>query len=629
MGRVPRLRVLRALLVALLVLATPVLAAGAAQAHAFLVSSDPADGSVLASAPHELRLQLSEAVVLPATHVVLVGHDGTPVALGSPRAEEAPEPPADAAPEPSTGQGLVPTPLVEEEPPVSVVVPVVGDLPVGSYRLTVDTLSADDMHRTTAVVVFGVGQQVTPAGRTEAPTALDQAVLRWLALLGVAGGLGLALFTRLAAGSPDAAAVVLRARRPVLALVAVAAVACAALPLVQALESDVPLGTVLAGTYGVRVALRAAGLVVVALGLARAPRTAGRVPRLLVLTGSVVAGTGTALLGHAAVGPVGPVRLTADVLHVLATTTWLGGVAMVVVLAAAARRGALARPEARGVIRSFARPATVAVVVTAATGVFLASTAVASVDAVLLTTYGRTLLVKVALVAVAALLGLRHFRWARGGAAARPPRSVAAESALLVAALAMSALLSSGQPATTPELSSAGDVTPSVAVDTTAADLAEHTVVQPNRPGANIAVVDVLDSRRPAPPRPVAVRVERVDARGAVTVTEGQRLPGEGWSVPVTFEAPGTTALRVVVVRPGLPDAVSSVTWVVGGAAPHPATVLSRAPLGTLLQGLSGAILVLALAALVGRARRRRTEVRPDAGTVEVEAAPEREPVGV
>ncbi len=625
MVRVPVPRVLRALPVALLVLAAPVLAAGAAQAHAFLVSSDPADGSVLATAPHELHLRLSEAVVLPATHVVLVGHDGTPVALGTPRAEEAAEAAADPAPEPSVTAGLVPPPVVEEEPPVSVVIPVVGDLPIGSYRLTVDTLSADDMHRTTAVVVFGVGQQVTPAGRTEAPAALDQAVLRWLALLGVAGGLGHALFTRLAAGSTGAGAVVARSRRPVLAVVVLAAVACVALPLVQALESDVPLGAVLTGSYGVRVGLRAVGLALVALGLARAD---GRAPRLLVLTGALAAGAGTALLGHAAVSPVGPVRLAADVLHVLATTTWLGGVAMVVVLAVAARRGQLARPEARGVIRSFARPATVAVVVTAATGVFLASTAVASVDAVLLTTYGRTLLVKVALVAVAALLGLRHFRWARADSGVRPPRTVAAEAGLLVAALAMSALLSSGQPATTPELSSTGDVTPSIAVDTSAADLAEHTVVQPNRPGANIAVVDVLDSRRPAPPRPVAVRVERVDARGAVTVTEGQELPGEGWSVPVTFEAPGTTALRVVVVRPGLPDAVSSVRWVVGGAAPHRATVVSRAPLGGFLRGLSGALVGLLLVALAVRGRRRHPTRRGE-WVDAVDSTPEMEHLGV
>lgn len=622
----PAARALRVCAVALLVLAAPVLAAGAARAHAFLVSSDPADGSVLASAPHELHLRLSEAVVLPATHVVLVGHDGTPVALGAPRAEDAPAQLTDPAPEPATAPSLVPAPVVEEEPPVSLVVPVLGTLPVGSYRLTVDTLSADDMHRTTAVVVFGVGQQVAPAGRTEAPAALDQAFLRWLALLGVAGGLGHALVVRLAAGSPGATAVLARSRRPVLTVVVLATLACVALPLVQALGSDVPLGTVLTGWYALRVGLRAVGLAAVALGLARA---GWRVSRPLVLVGAVAAGTGTALLGHAAVSPVGPVRLAADVLHVLATTTWLGGVAMAVVLASGARRGQVSRAAVRAVIRSFARPATVAVAVMATTGVFLASSAVASVDAVLLTTYGRTLLLKVALVAVAALLGLRHVRWARAETAVRPPRSVAAESGLLVAALAMSALLSSGQPATAPDLSSAGDVTPSVAVDATAADLAEHTVVQPNRPGVNIAVVDVLDSRRPAPPRPVAVRVERVDARGVVTVSDGQRLPGEGWSVPLTVETPGPTPLRVVVVRPGLPDAVSSVTWVVGGAAPRPATVVSRTPVGGLLQGLSAALLGLALVALAVGVRRRRAAARAGAWADEVEPAPERERVVV
>lgn len=291
---------------------------------------------------------------------------------------------------------------------------------------------------------------------------------------------------------------------------------------------------------------------------------------------------------------------------------------MVALLAVATRRGRVDGLELRTVARRFATPAAVGVSVTAVTGLLLAGDVIASADAALTTTYGRTLLLKVGLVGVAGLLGLRHLRWSRRDGVRPLPRSTAVEAVVLVATLGLAALLSGGQPATTPELSSAGDVTPSLAVDTTAADLTEHTVVQPNRPGPNIAVIDVLDSRRPAPPRPTAVRVEARDGSGRVTVTEGQPLPGTGWSIPLRFVSPGISMLRVVVVRPGLPEAVSVVPWVVGGAAPTPATVVSRAPVGGLLTALA----VLLALVLGGCALARRASARRRASAVTRRVAP-------
>ncbi len=602
------------------VAAMAVLAGGGApaQAHAFLVSSDPGDGSVLVSAPTQLTLRLSEAVVLPATRVTLVDHDQQPVALGAPTpAAAAPAHDAAPAPEPpGSAPSLVPAPVTEDEPPMTLVVPVRGAMAKGSYRLTVDTLSADDMHRTTAVVVFGIGQRVVAAGRTEPPVPVDQALLRWLALIGLAAALGHLLFLRLAAGSPTALAVVRRTRRPVLGILLAAGLACVSLPLAQAMGSGVPVGTLLAGTYGVRVALRALGLVVLAVAVAGRPGRGDRVTGGLAVAGLLATATGTALLGHAGAAPVGPLHLGSDIIHVVATATWLGGVTMVALLAWAARRGSVSGTELRHVVRRFAAPATTCVVAMVASGLVLASTSVASVDAVLITTYGRTLLLKVSLVGLAALLGWRHFRWGRHHNGGRPPWTTVAEAGLLGGSLVLAALLSSGQPATTPELSSAGDVAASVAADTNAADLAEHVVVQPNRPGSNIAVVQVLDSRRPAPPRPTSVRVEWRDGSGRVSVGDAQALPEDGWSLPVQFESPGTTRMRIVVQRPGLPDAVSSTSWVVGGAAAPPATVVSRTPVGPLLQGVSAVLAALALVAaltllLRRRPARRRTTAPP------------------
>ncbi len=596
----------RACCIAIAAAAALTAGATAAQAHAFLVSSDPADGSVLAIAPTQLTLRVSEAVVLPATRVTLTDHEQHAVTLGAPTANEAAAE-EDPAPEPQAGSApLVPAPSVAEEPPMTLVVPVLGPMAKGSYRITVDTLSADDMHRTTAVVVFGVGERVVAAGRTEPPVPLDQALLRWLALLGLAAALGHLLFDRLADWSPAVQGAVRRTRRPVVGILLAAALACAALPLVQAMGSAVPVGTLLAGSYGLRVALRALGLVVLAVAVARPAGRGARVNGGLAVAGLLATATGTALLGHAGVPPVGPVRLISDIVHVVATATWLGGVAMVAVLAWAMRRGWVGSTQVRPVVRRFAAPATACVVAMVVSGLVLASSSVASVDAVLLTTYGRTLLLKVGLVGLAALLGWRHFRWARHHTGGRPPWTTVVEAGLLGGSLAMAALLSSGQPATTPELSSASDVVASVAVDTTAADLAEHVVVQPNRPGSNIAVVQVLDSLRPVPPRPTSVRVEWRDGRNRVTVGDAEPLPGDQWSLPVRFESPGTTHLRIVVMRPGLPDAVSSASWVVGGAASPPATVVSRAPVAALLRVLSAVLAALALLAALTLLIRRR-----------------------
>ena len=68
-----------------------------------------------------------------------------------------------------------------------------------SYRVSWETLSSDDLHRTSGVLVFGVGQAVTAGGLDEpAPPPLE-AALRWLVLVGLSGALGGALALHLLA----------------------------------------------------------------------------------------------------------------------------------------------------------------------------------------------------------------------------------------------------------------------------------------------------------------------------------------------------------------------------------------------------------------------------------------------
>ncbi|WP_343994573.1 CopD family protein, partial [Terrabacter terrae] len=97
------------------------------------------------------------------------------------------------------------------------------------------------------------------------------------------------------------------------------------------------------------------------------------------------------------------------------------------------------------------------------TGLYLASDVVVSVDAVLLTTYGRVLLAKVALAGLVGLVALRttrvlHARQGQGQgpgqgpeAGARTPR-VGVEAVGLLVVVALAGLLATGQPAVSPRL---------------------------------------------------------------------------------------------------------------------------------------------------------------------------------
>ncbi|HKC26502.1 MAG TPA: copper resistance CopC family protein, partial [Jatrophihabitans sp.] len=118
-------------------LAAILLPAAAAQAHAYLARSNPADGATLTSAPRQLRLAFSESVVLTATRVDVIGDGGhhyTPTSLRL-IAGESTEDPAQ-------------------------VVAAIPALPRGAYRVSWQTLSADDLHTTRGVFTFGVRQAV-------------------------------------------------------------------------------------------------------------------------------------------------------------------------------------------------------------------------------------------------------------------------------------------------------------------------------------------------------------------------------------------------------------------------------------------------------------------------------------
>jgi copper transport protein len=266
------------------------------------------------------------------------------------------------------------------------------------------------------------------------------------------------------------------------------------------------------------------------------------------------------------------------------------------------------------VLRRFGPAATVCVAVLVATGVYLSSEVVGSVDAAISTIYGRTLLLKVVLAAVAGALALANtVRLRRRSRRSTPRRTVLAEAAAAVGVLALAAVLTSGQPAMEPQLVQSTTRATDGLVDRKVADLQETVSIRPNRPGPTIVLVDVFDTRRPAPSpvRGVVVSLSRPgDATGAPLRAEPL---GDGrWSVSTTLEAAGAVTVHVAVRRGDLPDAVATYGWTVGGAPEQtrPALV-STAPLGPGLRAAAAVLLLAllgaALLAMVVRLHGRRT----------------------
>ena len=127
-----------------------------------------------------------------------------------------------------------------------------------------------------------------------------------------------------------------------------------------------------------------------------------------------------ALAGHAATGSAAPVAISANLLHLMAMSTWLGGLALVAVsLRPASRADDLAE-----VLPRFSRLAFTCVSLVVLSGTYLAWREVGSVAALRSTEYGRLLLVK--LLGVVALIALGNLarHWVQRHLASPPRRPI-------------------------------------------------------------------------------------------------------------------------------------------------------------------------------------------------------------
>jgi copper transport protein len=254
----------------------------------------------------------------------------------------------------------------------------------------------------------------------------------------------------------------------------------AGLPLSKAVSSTV-LSGVLDERFGkvwaarlVLLVLMAAVLMALGRRAAAAPPDGAAAPSPLRLPPAGLAGAGVlsvgllltpGLAGHASTQDLVPLAVASDVVHLVAVSFWLGGLAMLVA-AVLPRR---VPDELAAVVPRFSRMAFGAVIAILGTGTFQGWREVRSKAALTDTTYGRLLIVKVGLFALLVALGglSRRFVQARyrvpaarlsfgPGAATVDPdgetvaqlrRTVGAETVIAVVVLAVTALLVNAQPA--------------------------------------------------------------------------------------------------------------------------------------------------------------------------------------
>jgi len=582
------------------VLAGPV---PAAQAHAFLAGSNPADGQVLPTAPTQLRLDFSESVVLGATRIDIVD---------------------------ATGRHITPTRMrvvshgdaADTEEPVELV----ADLPSlgrSSYRISWETLSSDDLHSTSGVLVFGVGHVVKAGGLHEPPPSPVEALLRWLILLGLSGSLGgaLAIQLLLEAGGAGARRAALFANKAALGGAVTGAMVAVILLVSQLATSGASTAQLMWSSYGVRWGVREAGLLLLVWSAtARRHWIRNKSGRLVLATGAAMACVGTALLGHSGAGAPNVTRVIAAATHLGAAATWSGCLAVLADVLILSVRGDLpSRDLARRVLRGFGPPAALCIGVMVVTGVYLSSKVIGSVDAALFTAYGRTLLLKLTVAGVAGALALVNtVRLHRRSQTPTPRRTVVAEAVAALGVLALAAVLTSGQPAMEPQLVRS-PILASTVVDGAVADLQETVSISPNRPGDSVVLIEVLDTRRPSPGPVRDVLVSFLTSSGRSEPQRAEQLGRSRWSLATRLGAAGPIQVQVLVRRGGLPEAARSFAWDVGdGQVLTRPPVISTAPVGGFLERAAGVLLCLVLViwmltrwVLVPWLRRRRLEVVP------------------
>ncbi len=589
-------------------------------AHAFLDTSSPTANAVVATAPSEIKMEFTEQLQPNATSAQLFDADAKKIDT------------------PASRIGANPKELI---------LPLPANLPRGTYTVQWQNVSADDGHPSSGFFAFTIGGQSNivlpappPAPETGGGILSLGSLARWLGLLGLAGAIGSLIIWRQviapALGEQSEAQrrrISRQIRRLTLGSIALALIGSILLLIAQTRGAGGFSGgnlvdTLFQSRFGHLLLLRDALLIAMAIVIRRpafwlAPGRA----RWLSLALLVLLPLPYSLNSHAsAVGEGSQTAITADWMHLVASSVWVGGLLSFVIglvlvrtLTAEERRAVYAEAISR-----FSTLAIIATVTLSITGVYAAWLQVGNLDALWHTTYGKTLVAKLITIIPLLMLGALNLlvigpAMRRGARYVRHfGQVVVAEALLGVAILAIVGALV-GLPTGRQVLTfSSGH--PAFAFDQNGVRAALQ--VYPGTVGTNRYTADVQPSSGPLPES--AQVFLRIASDGQLSGTEQVMLLREPGST-VRYSAQGSDlsvvgkwTVDLVVRRPGLPDWDSAVTFAVNQTpaaerAPGlPLRFLGYAPVIALL--VAGIGLIALVLGLRGRKAGREQRFTFEAG---------------
>ena len=425
----------------------------AAWAHAALLKTFPEASAQLDTQPHVLQLTYDEVVEPRFAIVSVTDADGVQQTGGAPRRSRS--------------------------DPYTLEVPL-KHLAEGWYLVFWRAISADG-HPVRGAFTFSIGPNAGPAPQFAIPSLTESAATpslvaaRWAAFLTLMAALGLFVLRMLVVRPVVARVEGARLRAVTIAFLVALGLALVAVPVYVAMATAqfalrsvwdlgglVPLLHVSAfgrGFLDLELMLALfAGAALVALWLDRPERPQRSLAALLALWGALLAG-GAALVapgaaGHAAQTAPRPLSIAVDWLHLAAGSIWFGGLVGLLVLSRSLDRSRRT-PGLAVCVPRFSNTAFLSVLVLIGSGTGAALIRLPTFGSLWQTSYGKAVVVKVVLLAVALLLGAVNLLRTRPalrvpdraeGAARRLRRLVGGEAALVAAILAVAAVLSSLPP---------------------------------------------------------------------------------------------------------------------------------------------------------------------------------------
>jgi copper transport protein len=451
----------------------------------------------------------------------------------------------------------------------------------GAYSVLWQARSAVDGHITTGSVSFTVGRaaSVSLLGTAEAvdpATAMPSPIeilLRWLTFAAASLTAGPLIFGLLvwrpafrseaiSDAQADKDAGVVLSRLVVLAVSAFAALTVASV-LFQAWQASrsalpTPFSTALLSLLspgsGWVIWVRLAFLVALDSVVGRLPPPgSGRASLWMAASGlGILAGLTLSLLSHGA-ARANVLAVAADGLHVAGMAAWIGGLPPLYLLI---RRKEL---PAAVLVPRFSRMAVGAVVVLAVSGTFAAVVEVGSLQALISTTYGRSLLLKVLGFLVLVGFGAVNLLWltprlsrSGGSATARLRSNIAGEMVTAAVVLALAGLLTASMPAR--EAVEARDRMGFVG-EFVQDGLWIRLWVAPAQVGVNDFAVDVIGGYDPSNMPRVLLRLATNAARLGVTEVEANRISDTRYLARGSYlTVAGTWEIDVIVRRSGHDD---------------------------------------------------------------------------